>query len=149
MGILNFQNVLQLCNFVRILYVYYGILYVMPFNAVFYASLSSCVKLKRVTNTPLPSSCKLSITRQLLLALSSVLGGASALLLLAVPVGRLTVTFPPAAEVLARCDGSRLLLQHMRDQPCTPLHPFAYDVDLTCVASPILQHTLGFSLLIV
>lgn len=68
--------------------------------------------------------------RQLLLALSSALGGASALLLLAVPVGRITVTFPPAAELLASCDAG-LRLRHMNDHPCEPLHPFAYDINLT------------------
>ncbi|KAG7310568.1 hypothetical protein JYU34_003359 [Plutella xylostella] len=72
---------------------------------------------------------------RLLLALSSVLGGASALLLLAVPVGRLTVTFPPAAELLATCGGGGggggLRLRHMTDYPCTPRHPYAYDLNLT------------------
>ncbi|XP_028178185.1 uncharacterized protein LOC114365743 [Ostrinia furnacalis] len=67
---------------------------------------------------------------RLLLALSSALGGVSALLLLAVPVGRLTVTFPPQAELLASCDGG-LRLRHMTDHPCEPLHPYPYDVNLT------------------
>ncbi|CAH0405302.1 unnamed protein product [Chilo suppressalis] len=70
---------------------------------------------------------------RLLLALSSTLGGVSALLLLAVPVGRLTITFPPAVELLTTCrDG--LQLQHMNDYPCEPLHPYPYDVNLTIVS---------------
>lgn len=71
---------------------------------------------------------------RLLLALSSVLGGASALLLLAVPVGRITVTFPSAVELLATCDGSALRIRHMKDYPCTPLHPYAFDLNLTIVS---------------
>lgn len=67
---------------------------------------------------------------RLLLALSSALGGVSALLLLAVPVGRLTITFPPAVELLITCPDS-LSLQHMNDHPCVPLHPYPYDVNLT------------------
>ncbi|KAJ0182447.1 hypothetical protein K1T71_001816 [Dendrolimus kikuchii] len=68
---------------------------------------------------------------RLLLALSSVLGGVSALLLLAVPVGRITVTFPTAVELLATCDDSALRLRHMKNYPCAPLHPYTYDVNLT------------------
>lgn len=68
---------------------------------------------------------------QLLLALSSALGGASALLLLAVPVGRITATFPPAVQLLAACAAPQLRLRHVLDYPCTPLHPYAYDVNLT------------------
>lgn len=71
---------------------------------------------------------------RLLLALSSALGGASALLLLAVPVGRITVTFPPAVELLASCDGGALRLRHVHDYPCRPLHPYAYDVNLTTLS---------------
>ncbi|KAI5635584.1 MFS_1 like family domain-containing protein [Phthorimaea operculella] len=69
-----------------------------------------------------------------LLALSSVLGGMSALLLLAVPVGRITVTFPPAVELLATCNGSSLTLRHVHDYPCAPLHPYSYDVNLTVLS---------------
>ncbi|XP_030027566.2 uncharacterized protein LOC115445436 [Manduca sexta] len=68
---------------------------------------------------------------RLLLALSSVLGGASALLLLAVPVGRITVTFPPEVELLATCDESALKLRHIQDFSCAPLHPYSYDINLT------------------
>ncbi|XP_023934060.2 uncharacterized protein LOC112043036 [Bicyclus anynana] len=71
---------------------------------------------------------------RLLLAVSSALGGASALLLLAVPVGRITVTFPPEVDLLASCDDGALQLQHVRDYPCSPLHPFAYDVNLTVLS---------------
>ncbi|KAM3967792.1 uncharacterized protein ACR2FA_011329 [Aphomia sociella] len=71
---------------------------------------------------------------RLLLALSSTLGGASALLLLAVPVGRITVTFPPAVELLATCSSDGLNLRHMNDYPCVPLHPYAYDVNLTVLS---------------
>ncbi|KAL4712762.1 hypothetical protein ACJJTC_008059 [Scirpophaga incertulas] len=70
---------------------------------------------------------------RLLLAVSSALGGASALLLLAVPVGRLTITFPPAVELLAICDGS-LHLSHIHDYPCEPIHPYPYDVNMTAVS---------------
>ncbi|CAG4978357.1 unnamed protein product [Parnassius apollo] len=68
---------------------------------------------------------------RLLLALSSALGGASALLLLAVPVGRITITFPPAVQLVTTCDGHILQLQHVQDYPCMPLHPYAFDVNLT------------------
>ncbi|XP_072940582.1 uncharacterized protein [Epargyreus clarus] len=67
---------------------------------------------------------------RLLLALSSALGGGAALLLLTVPVGRITVTFPPAVELLATCDGS-VRLHQIRDYPCKPLHPYAYNINLT------------------
>lgn len=68
---------------------------------------------------------------RLLLALSSVLGGASALLLLTVPVGRITVTFPTLMEVLTTCDDSGMRLHLMQDSPCIPLHPYSYDINLT------------------
>ncbi|CAH0727396.1 unnamed protein product, partial [Brenthis ino] len=71
---------------------------------------------------------------RLLLALSSVLGGLSALLLLTVPVGRITVTFPPAVDLITSCDGSALYLQQVREYPCGPLHPYAYDVNLTLLS---------------
>ncbi|CAH0592561.1 unnamed protein product [Chrysodeixis includens] len=71
---------------------------------------------------------------RLLLALSSALGGASALLLLAVPVGRITVTFPPAVELLATCDDSAMRLRLMKDHPCLPLHPYSYDINLTVLS---------------
>ncbi|XP_032528693.2 uncharacterized protein LOC116778779 [Danaus plexippus] len=71
---------------------------------------------------------------RLLLALSSLLGGASALLLLAVPVGRITVTFPPQVDLLLSCDGGNLALEQVRDYPCQPLHPYAYDVNLTVLS---------------
>ncbi|GBP83974.1 hypothetical protein EVAR_46604_1 [Eumeta japonica] len=70
----------------------------------------------------------------LLLGLSSALGGVSALLLLAVPVGRLTLTYPPAVELVARCDAGRLSLNHINDYPCEPQHPYAYDVTLTILS---------------
>ncbi|XP_045778089.1 uncharacterized protein LOC123875991 [Maniola jurtina] len=71
---------------------------------------------------------------RLLLALFSALGGASALFLLAVPVGRITVTFPLNVDLLASCDSGSLRLQQVRDHPCSPLHPFAYDVNLTVLS---------------
>ncbi|XP_022822081.1 uncharacterized protein LOC111353335 [Spodoptera litura] len=71
---------------------------------------------------------------RLLLALSSALGGASALLLLAVPVGRITVTFPPAVELLTTCEGSTMRLGLMKDYPCLPLHPYSYDINLTVLS---------------
>ncbi|XP_026758900.2 uncharacterized protein LOC113518264 [Galleria mellonella] len=71
---------------------------------------------------------------RLLLALSSTLGGASALLLLAVPVGRITVTFPPSVELLATCSADGLHLRHMNDYPCVPLHPYAYDINVTLLS---------------
>ncbi|XP_047530500.1 uncharacterized protein LOC125066465 [Vanessa atalanta] len=71
---------------------------------------------------------------RLLLALSSGLGGVSALLLLAVPVGRIVITFPTSVDLLASCDGSALHLQQVRDYPCQPLHPYAYDINLTVLS---------------
>ncbi|CAB3240850.1 unnamed protein product [Arctia plantaginis] len=68
---------------------------------------------------------------RLLLALSSALGGASALLLLAVPVGRITMTFPPNVELLTTCHDSGMRLKLMQDYPCVPLHPYSYDINLT------------------
>lgn len=73
----------------------------------------------------------LSFAVQCLLALSSVLGGASALLLLAVPVGRITVTFPPLTELMTTCNNTGLRLRHMNDYPCLPLHPYSYDLNLS------------------
>ncbi|PZC75174.1 hypothetical protein B5X24_HaOG206589 [Helicoverpa armigera] len=71
---------------------------------------------------------------RLLLALSSALGGASALLLLAVPVGRITVTFPPAVELLATCEDSAMRIGLMKEYPCLPLHPYSYDINLTVLS---------------
>lgn len=71
---------------------------------------------------------------RLLLALSSALGGLSALLLLAVPVGRIAVTFPPAVDLITACDGSALHLQQVRDYPCLPIHPYAYNINLTILS---------------
>ncbi|CAH2102388.1 unnamed protein product [Euphydryas editha] len=71
---------------------------------------------------------------RLLLAISSALGGVSALLLLTVPVGRIIITFPTEAELIVSCDGSALHLQQVRDYPCQPLHPYAYDINLTVLS---------------
>ncbi|XP_041974938.1 uncharacterized protein LOC121730128 [Aricia agestis] len=71
---------------------------------------------------------------RLLLALSSALGGASALLLLAVPVGRITLTFPSEVDLLVSCDASALRLEHVREYPCVPKHPYAYDINLTVLS---------------
>ncbi|XP_045537535.1 uncharacterized protein LOC106717587 [Papilio machaon] len=71
---------------------------------------------------------------RLLLALSSALGGVSALLLLAVPVGRITVTYPPAAQLLSTCSAGALQLRSLPGYPCTPLHPYAFDVNLTVLS---------------
>ncbi|XP_013135278.1 PREDICTED: uncharacterized protein LOC106100797 [Papilio polytes] len=71
---------------------------------------------------------------RLLLALSSALGGASALLLLAVPVGRITVTYPPATQLLSTCRAGALQLRPLPGYPCTPLHPYAFDVNLTILS---------------
>ncbi|CAH2050547.1 unnamed protein product, partial [Iphiclides podalirius] len=68
---------------------------------------------------------------RLLLALSSALGGASALLLLAVPVGRITITYPPAVQLVTTCGDGAFQLRPVQDYPCTPLHPYAFDVNLT------------------
>lgn len=67
---------------------------------------------------------------RLLLALSSVLGGISALLLLAVPVGRITITYPTDVELLTTCDDSALRVRHIQEYPCLPLHPYSYDINL-------------------
>ncbi|XP_068626476.1 uncharacterized protein [Battus philenor] len=68
---------------------------------------------------------------RLLLALSSGLGGVSALLLLAVPVGRITITYPPAVQLITACHGGSLKLQPVQGYPCSPLHPYAFDVNVT------------------
>lgn len=75
--------------------------------------------------------CFVIIDMQCLLALSSVLGGASALLLLAVPVGRITVTFPPLAELMVTCNNTGMQLRHMNDYACLPLHPYSYDINVS------------------
>ncbi|XP_013194166.2 uncharacterized protein LOC106137802 [Amyelois transitella] len=67
---------------------------------------------------------------RLLLALSSTLGGLSALLLLLVPVGRVKITFPPAVEALAACGPAGLLLEPRHDHGCKPKHLYSYDVDV-------------------
>ncbi|XP_075974013.1 uncharacterized protein LOC142975165 [Anticarsia gemmatalis] len=71
---------------------------------------------------------------RLLLALFSALGGASALMLLAVPVGRITVTFPPDVQLLSTCDNSAMRLRLVQDYPCEPLHPYSYDINVTVVS---------------
>ncbi|XP_045495016.1 major facilitator superfamily domain-containing protein 6-A-like [Colias croceus] len=68
---------------------------------------------------------------RLLLALTSVLGGLSALLMLTVPVGRLMVTYPPSVELVASCNGQNLRLQHVSQYSCQPLHQYAHETNLT------------------
>ncbi|CAK1540106.1 unnamed protein product [Leptosia nina] len=71
---------------------------------------------------------------RLLLAFTSSLGGLAALLLLLVPVGRYTVTYPPAVEMVATCDGSTLRLQDVSEYSCLPLHPYAYNSNMTILS---------------
>ncbi|XP_038207738.1 uncharacterized protein LOC119829341 [Zerene cesonia] len=68
---------------------------------------------------------------RLLLALTSVLGGLSALLMLTVPVGRLMVTYPSSVELVSSCNGRNLRLQHVSQYSCHPLHHYAHETNLT------------------
>ncbi|VVC93643.1 unnamed protein product, partial [Leptidea sinapis] len=78
---------------------------------------------------------------RLLLAVTSCFGGLSALLLLLVPVGRITVTYPPDATLITSCDGSVLRLQHVSQYPCYPRRPNAQDTDLTIATCGFLCDT--------
>ncbi|KOB73564.1 putative transporter [Operophtera brumata] len=66
--------------------------------------------------------------------LADKIGGASALLLLVVPVGRITVTFPPSVELLVTCESSGLRLRNMQEYSCLPVHPYAHDINLTVLS---------------
>lgn len=55
---------------------------------------------------------------RLLLAIFSSLGGLSALLLLAVPVGRVNIIYPTSVELIAKCDNGNLTLSNMQEYPC-------------------------------
>ena len=68
------------------------------------------------------------VTQQILLSLFSALGGAAALLLLLVPVGRVTVFFPDNVVLAASCAGGGLGANHgdllytiNQEHPCDTL----------------------------
>lgn len=64
----------------------------------------------------------LNYSFQILLATFSVIGGASALLLLLVPVGRITLTFPDKVVLGVSCEvNTSPILSLYQEYPCTPL----------------------------
>ncbi|XP_047510240.1 uncharacterized protein LOC125053078 [Pieris napi] len=82
---------------------------------------------------------------RLLLALTSSMGGLSALLLLLVPVGRYTITYPPAVELIASCDSAVLHLQDVRQYSCHPIHPYEHDTNLTLQSCGFVCQSLNAS----
>lgn len=75
----------------------------------------------------------------MLLAFFSAAGGASALLLTLVPVGRLTVTYPDRVVMEVVCTpGNPLSLSTYHQHPCQPLHPFTYK-------TPVKVEACGFA----
>ncbi|XP_031336039.1 uncharacterized protein LOC116165602 isoform X2 [Photinus pyralis] len=68
---------------------------------------------------------------KILLAIFSALGGVSALMLLIVPVGRVTVVYPSSVEFALSCTGnSPINLWLYQENPCTPLHSHTYETDI-------------------
>lgn len=61
----------------------------------------------------------------------SALGGASALLLMLVPVGRITITYPQRLVMELSCSaGSPLRFSSFQEHPCENLHPYTYETDI-------------------
>lgn len=61
----------------------------------------------------------------------SALGGASALLLMLVPVGRITITYPQRLVMELSCSSSSpLSLSLFQEHPCHNLHPHTYETDI-------------------
>lgn len=68
---------------------------------------------------------------QALLASFSAVGGASALLLMLVPVGRITITYPDRLVMEMSCSsGSPLSLSLYQQHPCNYLHPYTYETEV-------------------
>ncbi|KAF2883909.1 hypothetical protein ILUMI_22294 [Ignelater luminosus] len=68
---------------------------------------------------------------KILLALFSALGGASALLFLLVPVGRITLIYPEQVIFGVSCiSGSPLRFSMFQEHSCTPLHPYTYETEM-------------------
>lgn len=70
------------------------------------------------------------------------MGGLSALLLLLVPVGRYIITYPPAVELLATCDGAVLHLQDVSQYSCHPLPPYAHETNMRLVLNLLYLYDL-------
>lgn len=72
---------------------------------------------------------------QILLALFSTLGGLSALLLLVVPIGRITITYPDQLVMGMSCNPKRpdthMSLTVFQEHLCEPAHPFKYNSEVT------------------
>ncbi|KAK5639361.1 hypothetical protein RI129_011853 [Pyrocoelia pectoralis] len=68
---------------------------------------------------------------KVLLAIFSGLGGASALLLLLVPVGRITIVYPNRVEFAVSCaHNSPVSLSLYQENICTPLHSYTFETDI-------------------
>lgn len=66
----------------------------------------------------------------MLLALFSSVGGASALLLLLVPVGRITLTYPEQAILQVSCSpGNPIELSMYQEHQCLPLHSHTFQIE--------------------
>lgn len=80
---------------------------------------------------------------QTLLAFFSGVGGASALLLLLVPVGRITLTYPNQAVLQVSCSPDKPLQFSMYQQhQCLPLHPHPFEVDAKVEACGFACHAI-------
>lgn len=83
---------------------------------------------------------------QLLLALFSTLGGLSALLLLIVPIGRITVTYPDSVVVALSCNhrriDSHLAISAFQEMKCDPSHTYEYTTNLTLQSCGFVCHAV-------
>ncbi|GLV43083.1 uncharacterized protein CBL_14239 [Carabus blaptoides fortunei] len=72
---------------------------------------------------------------KILLALFSTLGGLAALLLLIVPIGRITITYPDQLVMGMSCNPKRpdthMSLTVYQEHHCEPAHPFKYNSEVT------------------
>lgn len=80
---------------------------------------------------------------QILLACFSAVGGASALLLLLVPVGRITLTYPNQEVLQVSCSPEKPLQFSMYQQhDCIPLHPDISEIDAKVEACGFACHAV-------
>lgn len=77
------------------------------------------------------------------MAFFSGLGGASSLLLLLVPVGRITLTYPDQAVLQVACNPDKPLQLSMHQQyQCLPLHPHPFEIDAKLEACGFACHAV-------
>lgn len=77
------------------------------------------------------------------MAFFSAVGGASALFLLMVPVGRITLTYPEQALLQVSCSPEKPLHFHMYQQHhCNPLHPDSFEIEAKVEACGFACHAI-------